>query len=116
MPSNYFDSEEGFYRICKVSDLLEKKGKRFFANDTEIAVFKVDGEIYAVGNICPHQHSAVIYDGIVEEGYVVCPVHGWKFSLSTGKQPTGYSGLTSYQVVVANDEVYVKVLKKELKW
>ena len=33
---------EGFTRICKLSELKEKLGKRFFVDDIDIAVFKVD--------------------------------------------------------------------------
>ena len=51
----------------------------------EIAVFKIDSKVFALSNICPHQHTALIYDGFVEDGCVVCPAHGWKFNLRTGK-------------------------------
>jgi nitrite reductase/ring-hydroxylating ferredoxin subunit len=111
-----FDVPEGFFRLCKTTDIKEGYGKRYFANDTEVAVFKVNGNIYALSNICPHQHSAIIYDGIIEDDFVVCPAHGWKFNLATGLQPQGNRGLDAYEIIISGDDVYVKVIKKELRW
>lgn len=108
--------EDGYEKICKLSDLKENQGKRFLINDVDLAVFKVDDKIFALSNICPHQHTKIIYDGVVEDGCVVCPAHGWMFNLKTGKQPTGARGLDSFPIKILNDEVYVLVKAKELKW
>jgi len=108
--------EDGFTKVCRVSELSENQGKRFLINDVDIAVFKVNGEIFVLNNVCPHQHTSVIYDGFIEDGCVVCPAHGWMFNLKTGKQPTGARGLDSYQVKIIDDEVFAIVKAKELKW
>jgi nitrite reductase/ring-hydroxylating ferredoxin subunit len=107
---------EGYTKLCGFDELKEGTGKRFIVDDTEVAVFKINNEVLALSNICPHQHTALIYDGFIEDEFVVCPAHGWKFSLKTGKQPKGESGLDSFPVIIHNDEVYVKVFKKEMKW
>lgn len=106
----------GFTKVCRVDDLKEKVGQRFFVNDVEIAVFKVDGKIYALNNVCPHQHSAIIYDGFIEDCKVICPAHGWEFNLTDGKLGNDRKGLDTYEVKLIDDDVYVKVVKKELNW
>jgi NAD(P)H-dependent nitrite reductase small subunit len=108
--------KDGFKKICKLSELLENQGKRFIINDIDVAVFKINGEVFAINNVCPHQHTALLYDGFIENSCVVCPAHGWMFDIRTGKQPSGSSGVDSYPVIVENDEVYVLVKTKELKW
>ena len=108
--------EPGFTKLCKITELKENHGKRFLVDDVEVAVFKIGEEVFALSNICPHQHTALIYDGFVENEFVVCPAHGWMFNLKTGKQPTGSRGLDSYPVKIIDDEVYVLVTKKELNW
>ena len=40
--------EEGFTKVCKVSELKENQGKRFLINDVDIAVFKVNEEVFVV--------------------------------------------------------------------
>ncbi len=66
--------EESYTKVCKLSDLKERQGKRIIIDNPdgsgrviEIAVFKIDGEVFAISNICPHQHTTVIYDGFIEE-------------------------------------------------
>lgn len=108
--------ENGFTKICKNDELIEGKGKRFIVDDTEIALFRIGGKVFALNNICPHQHSALIYDGFIEDGCVVCPAHGWKFNLVTGKKPSGSNGLATYEVKLIDDDVYVKVIHKEYNW
>jgi nitrite reductase/ring-hydroxylating ferredoxin subunit len=105
-----------FLSVCSLSDLSEGKGKRFIVDDNEIALFFIKGEIFALSNLCPHQHTANIYDGFIEDGCVVCPAHGWMFNLRTGKTPAGGRGLISYESKVMNGKVYIKIREKDLKW
>ena len=108
--------DEGYTKLCKFDELNEGNGRRFIVNETEVAVFKIENKIYALSNVCPHQHTTLIYDGFLEDEFVVCPAHGWKFNLKTGKQPGGERGLDSFPVMIVGNEVYVKVFKKEMKW
>ena len=49
----------------------------------EIALFNVDGTLYAIGDICTHAEASLaegeFYDEIVE-----CPLHGSPFDVTTG--------------------------------
>lgn len=107
---------EGLEYICKLDELQENVGRRFIVNDIEIAIFKINSEVFALSNICPHQQSHLIYDGFVEDEFVVCPSHGWKFNLRNGKKDSGSNGLQVYPVKVIDEKVYVKVKHKALKW
>ena len=108
--------KDGYKKLCKLSALRENQGKRFIVENVEIAVFKINEEVFAIGNVCPHQHTALLYDGFVENGCVVCPAHGWMFDIRTGKQPSGSRGVDSYPVIIEDEEVYILVKAKELKW
>ncbi len=105
-----------YSKICHISELKEGTGKRFFINETEIAVFKIKERIFAVSNICPHQKTASMFEGEVENGFVICPFHGWKFNLETGNTPSGGNGLKTYDVKIENEFVFVKVVPAELNW
>lgn len=105
-----------YKKVCKLSDLRERVGQRFLINDTDIAIFKVDGIVYALSNVCPHKLSALIYDGFIEDDSVICPAHGWKFNLKDGKKPTGSRGLKSFPVKIIDDEVYVILKSHNFKW
>ena len=52
--------------------------------DQYVAVYKVDGLLYATSGLCPHAF-ALLSDGFLE-GYVVeCPLHGYCFDVRTGR-------------------------------
>lgn len=107
---------DGFQKVCSMSDLENNCGKRFIVDDVDIAVFRLDDKVYALGNICPHQHSPLIYDGFIDDGCVICPAHGWMFDIKTGKTPTGQRGLNYFEVRIDENNVFVKVYKKILNW
>ena len=115
-------SETNFKKICKVSDLPNRRGKKFtIAEDTDIAVFRIAEKIYAVSNVCPHNQSNVMNEGYLDESlFVACPIHGWQFSLETGKVPPECKGLSAtletYEVKIDNDEVWIEVKEKKKKW
>ena len=49
-----------------------------------IGIHNVDGEYYAIDNVCPHV-GGVLHAGKQEGGVIVCPIHEWKFDVKTGK-------------------------------
>jgi len=107
---------EGFRKVCSLSELKEKTGKQFFIDDIEIALFKVDGVVHALSNICPHQKTHLIHEGFIDNGKVACPVHGWTFDLKTGNLSGNRRGLQSFEVLVVDESVFVKVFAKRLNW
>lgn len=110
------DGLNEFKKICSFDELKENEGRRFFINNVEVAVFKVEGEVYALSNVCPHQQTAMIFDGFIENGCVVCPAHGWMFNLKTGKLPTQGKGLDAFPVKIIDGFVYAEVKAKKFRW
>ena len=49
-----------------------------------IGIHNVEGEFFAIDNICPHV-GGVLHAGKQEGGVIVCPIHQWKFDVKTGK-------------------------------
>lgn len=50
----------------------------------EIALFNVDGDIFALDNTCPHA-GGPLGEGSMEERIVTCPWHGWSFDVRSGE-------------------------------
>lgn len=74
--------------MCRLADL--PAGEVAVAGDEElgrIAVFNVEGELFAIEDRCSHQ-EARLSDGFVEGCAVECPLHASLFDLRTGK-PSG---------------------------
>lgn len=100
--------EKEFVFVARMSEFPRKQGIVRTINEHEIAVFLIDGAAYAVSNICPHQHSPVIAEGIIEGLTVTCPMHGWCYNLETGTMESGAGGIRTYRVKVEGDGVYVE--------
>lgn len=78
--------------------------------EVPIAVFNVDGELYAIDDTCTHQ-DASLADGWLEGCTVECPLHAACFDLRTGL-PTGPPAkvaVRTHRVVVSDGAVYVQV-------
>ncbi len=71
-------------KLAQVSDISE--GSSIIVPGPEgmsIALFKLDGEIFALENICPHM-GGPLGEGEIEDGIVTCPWHGWQFGIRDG--------------------------------
>ncbi len=67
--------------------------------DTPVAVFNVEGTLFAIDATCPHA-GGPLDEGEVEGGKVTCPWHGSVFDLRTGavETPPARKGVTAYSV------------------
>lgn len=70
-------------KIAEVAELPPGTGKVCAVPGTSIALFNVDGRFYAVDNDCPHRGGA-LGNGILDGTVVTCPLHGWRFDVTTG--------------------------------
>ena len=52
-------------------------------NRKDVAVFKTNGQFFAIDDLCPHM-GASLSGGFIEDGVVTCPWHYWRFRLSDG--------------------------------
>ena len=69
--------------MIRTDEIKEGAAKLVRVNNEEIAVFKHEGKLCAIQNTCPHQ-GGQLSAGWIEDGAVVCPLHGYKFALTTG--------------------------------
>jgi 3-phenylpropionate/trans-cinnamate dioxygenase ferredoxin subunit len=73
-----------------------------------IAVFNVDGELFAIDDTCTHQ-DASLSDGWLEGCAVECPLHAACFDLRTGRPsgPPAKTPVRTHRVVIDDGLVYV---------
>lgn len=71
-----------FIRVCSESE-LPKEGQVCEMAGGNLCVTRVGGEISVLSGVCPHSDGP-LGQGMVENGAVVCPYHGWAFDVKTG--------------------------------
>lgn len=69
--------------VAKISEVPNFGKKVISVSGREILLVNVKGTIYAVENECPHQGSP-LNAAVVKDGYLSCPRHGYRFSLTDG--------------------------------
>ncbi|HZL70832.1 MAG TPA: Rieske (2Fe-2S) protein, partial [Planctomycetota bacterium] len=73
------------------------------------AVYNVGGAIHATENRCPHA-GGPLGEGELEGSIVTCPLHQWRFDVTTGQcQHLPPVKLKRYDVKVENGEIWVKI-------
>lgn len=76
---------------------------------TDVAVFKIDGKFYAIEDMCSHD-QAEIASGELEGDEIVCPRHGARFCVKTGKVlcAPAYEDIACFPVRIDNGKVQVR--------
>jgi 3-phenylpropionate/trans-cinnamate dioxygenase ferredoxin subunit len=76
----------------------------------EIAVFNLDGELYAIEDICTHD-GGELASGKCDGDQIICPRHGARFCIKTGKSltPPAYEDVASFPVRIENGVVQVDI-------
>lgn len=70
--------------IGRKEDFPEREGKVVEINGVKYAVFNDKGEISVIDNACPHKGKS-LGEGMISEGKVTCPHHGWVFDVKSGQ-------------------------------
>lgn len=86
------------------------EGRVYVVGDHSLAVFRQrDGCLFATDSVCPHRNGPLA-DGLVGGGKVICPLHAWKFDLTTGQCISGEEGcVRTYPVRVVDGRIRVTV-------
>jgi len=99
-----------FVKVAKISEIPAGAGKLVEAGGKQIALFHVDGKLYAIDNTCTHV-GGPLSEGYVQELIVECPWHGAQFSLETGNvlRPPARADVASYPVRQEGEDVEIAV-------
>ena len=74
----------GWLQVCKSGDVVAGELKVVRVGIRPVAVTRVEGRLVAFKNTCPHAASP-LSGGHLTSATVICPRHGWSFSLTTGR-------------------------------
>jgi len=96
-------------RVCEQSELLPGEFKVVFDGDVPIAVFNIDGELYALEDVCTHD-GGELTGGTIEGFEIECPRHGARFDIRSGQVlcPPAYEPTAKFPVKVDNAVVYTR--------
>jgi naphthalene 1,2-dioxygenase system ferredoxin subunit len=102
--------ETGWIRAANRRDLAEGEPLGVEVAGRAIALYDIDGNIFATDNICTHAYAR-LSDGWLDGELIECPLHAARFDVRTGKvlDPPATEDLKTYPVRVVDGEIQVKL-------
>ena len=104
--------ETRWVEVARAEDIPPGSFVCVWVEGQPIDIFNMDGEYYAIGDVCTHAETSLSDGDFYEDirGWVIeCPLHGSQFDVTTGEAvslpATGNAG--KYEVKVEDGVVYV---------
>ncbi len=96
-------------RVAETEAVPEGKGIVVNVEGKQLAIFRYQGEFFALDETCPHR-GGPLHEGPIQEGIVACPRHLWQFNLKTGLSPVNpLSKVQVYKTRVEGNNVFVEI-------
>jgi len=99
---------EEFVKVAQTTDLAPGKMKQVEIGDELILLANVEGEYFAMNDICSHAY-APLTQGDLNGEEVECPLHGSAFNCKTGEvlSPPANDALTTFAVKVDGTDILI---------
>jgi nitrite reductase/ring-hydroxylating ferredoxin subunit/DMSO/TMAO reductase YedYZ heme-binding membrane subunit len=96
-----------FVDVCAVDEIPDRRARTVCLSGERVAVFRYDGRVSAVSNVCRHQNGP-LGEGKIVDGCIVCPWHGYEYKPADGCAPPPFTEkLPTFAVKVVNGRVLV---------
>jgi nitrite reductase/ring-hydroxylating ferredoxin subunit len=94
--------------VAKLADVKRGDVIAVRAGDLELVLGRDGDKLFAVQRNCVHQ-GGDLANGIVSRNHLICPLHGWRFSTTTGCHDTASNVcLKRYEVRIAGDRIEIE--------
>ena len=96
--------------VCAEGELKPGERKIVSTDVAEIAVFNLDGELYAIEDICTHD-GGELATGRCDGDQIICPRHGARFCIRNGKAltPPAYEDIETFPVRVEQGQIQADI-------
>lgn len=103
----YALKKDGFFEVCDVNDIKDSYAKMCCIGGERIAIFRYDGKLSAVNNVCKHQNGP-LGEGKIIDGCITCPWHGYQYLPHNGSSPPPFKEkVATYELRMAGKMVWV---------
>jgi len=97
----------GYVDAGPVDSIPENQARVVALAGERIAIFRYDGKVSAVSNVCRHQNGP-LGEGRILDGCITCPWHGYQYLPDSGTSPPPFDDkISTYCVRVENGHAWV---------
>jgi sulfoxide reductase heme-binding subunit YedZ len=99
--------KEGWLEVCNISEIEEDRAKIFTVENERVAIFKYNGKLSAIHNVCKHQ-GGPLGEGKIIDGCITCPWHGYQYLPSNGQSPPPFTEkVATYELKLDGETVFI---------
>nr|WP_321235769.1 Rieske 2Fe-2S domain-containing protein [uncultured Psychroserpens sp.] len=101
------EEKNGWLKVCHISEIEEDRAKIFTVENERVAIFKYNGKLSAIHNVCKHQ-GGPLGEGKIIDGCITCPWHGYQYLPSNGQSPPPFTEkVATYELMLEDKTVYI---------
>ena len=101
------EEKEGWLKVCEIDKIEEARAKIFTIKNERIAVFKYEGKLSAIHNVCKHQ-GGPLGEGKIIDGCITCPWHGYQYLPHNGQSPPPFTEkVATYELKLLGTTIYI---------
>jgi sulfoxide reductase heme-binding subunit YedZ len=98
---------DGFVDVCGIDDIPERRAVITCLSGERVAIFRYDGKVSALSNVCQHQNGP-LGEGRIVRDCVVCPWHGYEYLPASGASPAPFTEkVPTFNIRLVNGRVFV---------
>ena len=104
----FFMSE--FQRVAAVADVPDPGKVTVDVDDRLVVLIHAGGDWYCIDDVCTHD-GGPLGEGPLDNGAIVCPRHGARFDIRTGKAlcMPAFEPIEAYPVVCKDGKIYIEI-------
>ncbi|MGQ0662954.1 MAG: non-heme iron oxygenase ferredoxin subunit [Pseudomonadota bacterium] len=97
-----------WHAVGRVGELGAGEARQVRVGGFVLALYNVDGTLYATDDTCTHAQAS-LSEGYIEEGVIECPLHQGRYDIASGKalSPPVTQDLRTYPVKIVGEEIHV---------
>ncbi|MFA8449177.1 MAG: Rieske 2Fe-2S domain-containing protein [Bacteroidales bacterium] len=100
-------AEEEWLKVCDASDIEDTRAHVCNVEGERVAIFKYDGKLSAISNVCKHQNGP-LGEGKVVDGCVTCPWHGFQYVAEKGMAPPPFTEkISTYNLKLQGNTIFI---------
>ena len=113
--------------VAPKKEIIENSPYTVEFGGEEIVIFHIEGELFAIRNLCPHRGGPLsqgkitnslecewpsvgerVCEQLSGDPAIACPWHGWEFDLKSGTHLGDDDfGIKTYGLLIDDDEVFI---------
>ncbi len=99
--------QTGDILVGSIDEIEDTRAKVISVDGERVAIFRYEGKLSAVSNVCCHQNGP-LGEGKIIDGLITCPWHGYQYQPHDGCAPAPFTEkVATYKLKLEGDQIFL---------